>query len=160
MPKILSTRREREIGGISFSLFLLRATQGDFGGYRRFSHLFRRGVAHGSNRWFALYRSFGYDFSIRKACEYVFTPKSSTEKERNAMKEQVLNILQDIRPDVDFENEKLLIDGGVLDSFDIISIVQEFNETFGIDIDVEDLEPANFNTIEAMMELIEKLQNE
>ena len=108
----------------------------------------------------ALYRSFGYDFSIRKACEYVFTPKSSTVKERNAMKEQVLNILQDIRPDVDFENEKLLIDGGVLDSFDIISIVQEFNEAFGIDIDVEDLEPANFNTIEAMMELIEKLQNE
>ncbi|MBQ9211539.1 MAG: acyl carrier protein [Clostridia bacterium] len=74
------------------------------------------------------------------------------------MKEQVLNILEEIRPDVDFENEKLLIDDGVLDSFDIISIVQEFNDNFSIEIDVEDLEPDNFNTVEAMVKLIQKLQ--
>ncbi len=76
------------------------------------------------------------------------------------MKEKLLALLEDIRPDVDFESEKLLIDGGILDSFDIISIVQEMNETFDIDIDVEMLEPFNFNTIDAMLELIEKLQNE
>ena len=64
------------------------------------------------------------------------------------MKEELLALLEDVRPDVDFEKEKLLIDGGILDSFDIITIVQEMNEAFDIDIDVEMLEPYNFNTIE------------
>ena len=72
--------------------------------------------------------------------------------------EQMLEILKGIRPDVDFENEKLLIDANVLDSFDIIAIVGEFGEAFGVDIDVADLEPENFNTVEAMWELIQRLQ--
>lgn len=74
--------------------------------------------------------------------------------------EKMMNILQEIRPDVDFAKEKKLIDDHILDSFDIISIVGEFNETFDIDIDVEDLEPHNFNTVEAMWALITALQNE
>jgi len=76
------------------------------------------------------------------------------------MMDKILEILKGIRPDVDFANEKKLIDGKVLDSFDIISIVGEFNEAFDIEIDVEDLEPDNFNTVEAMEELITKLQDE
>lgn len=72
--------------------------------------------------------------------------------------DDILEILNEVRPDVDFESEKLLIDDGILDSFDIITIVSEFNEAFDIDIDVEDLEPENFNTIEAMKELIDRLQ--
>ena len=76
------------------------------------------------------------------------------------MREQILELLTEIRPDVDFENEKKLIDDSILDSFDIIAIVSEFNDTFNIEIDVEDLEPDNFNTVEAMEELITKLQNE
>ena len=74
--------------------------------------------------------------------------------------EKIMKILQGIRPDVDFANEKKLIDDGVLDSFDIISIVGEFCEAFDVDIDVEDLEPENFNTVEAMKELIDRLQGE
>lgn len=74
--------------------------------------------------------------------------------------EKVLDILQDIRSDVDFENEKKLIDDAILDSFDIISIVSEFNDAFDIEIDVDELEPYNFNTVEAMWELIQRLQNE
>jgi len=70
----------------------------------------------------------------------------------------VLEILKGVRPDVDFENETRLIDDDVLDSFDIMTIVSEFNEEFGIDIDVEDLEPENFNSYKAMWELIEELQ--
>jgi len=73
--------------------------------------------------------------------------------------EKILEILQDIRPDVDFEKEKKLIDDHILDSFDIISIVSEFNDAFDVEINVEDLEPENFNTIEAMKELIDKLSN-
>lgn len=73
------------------------------------------------------------------------------------MRDQILKILKGIRKDVDFENEKLLIDGQILDSFDIISIVGEFNDEFNIEIDVDDLEPENFNTVEAMEELITRL---
>ena len=76
------------------------------------------------------------------------------------MREQILEILQGVRADVDFVNEKKLIDDSILDSFDIITIVGEFNDAFDIEIDVEDLEPYNFNTIEAMQELIVKLQDE
>ena len=44
------------------------------------------------------------------------------------MKEQLLSVLQEIRPDVDFEHETRLIDDGILDSFDIIQVVQDLNE--------------------------------
>ena len=74
--------------------------------------------------------------------------------------EELLKILSGICPKVDFVNEKKLIDNGVLDSFDIISIVNELNEHYDIEIDVDDLEPDNFNTVEAMLERIEKLRNE
>ncbi len=74
--------------------------------------------------------------------------------------EKLLKILSGIRSDVDFAHAQKLIDDGILDSFDIIAIVNELNEAYGIEINVEDLEPANFNTAAAMLELIEKLQNE
>ena len=74
--------------------------------------------------------------------------------------DEMMKILKGIRPDVDFENATKLIDDGILDSFDIITIVSEFNEAFDIEIAVEDLEPYNFNTVKAMHELITKLQDE
>ena len=74
--------------------------------------------------------------------------------------DELLSILKGICPKVAFVNEKKLIDDGILDSFDIISIVNELNEHYDIEIDVDDLEPDNFNTVEAMLELIEKLRNE
>lgn len=72
--------------------------------------------------------------------------------------EELIKILEEIRPDLDFEVEKSLIDDGVLDSFDIISIVGEINDAFEIEINVADLLPENFNSAEAMYELIEKLK--
>ncbi|MBR1863727.1 MAG: acyl carrier protein [Ruminococcus sp.] len=76
------------------------------------------------------------------------------------MKEQLMEILEEIRPDVDFENEKQLITDSVLDSFDIVSLVGALNDEFDIDIQVGNLVPDNFNSIEGMMALIEKLQQE
>lgn len=76
------------------------------------------------------------------------------------MKEQLMGILKDLRADVDFEKEKKLIDDGILASFDIVTLVSELNSEFDVEINVMDLEPENFNTIEAMLELIEKLQEE
>ena len=74
--------------------------------------------------------------------------------------DELLEILSEIRPDLDFEVEKALIDEGILDSFDIISIVGELNNAFDIEINVENLVPENFNSAEAMYELICKLQDE
>lgn len=74
--------------------------------------------------------------------------------------EELLKVLLDVRPDVDFEHEKKLIDGEVLDSFDIIAVVNGLNEAFEIEIDIDDLEPDNFNTIEAMYELVCRLRDE
>ena len=74
--------------------------------------------------------------------------------------EKLLEILEQVRPDVDFANEKKLIDDGILDSFDIIQVVIALDENYNIEIDVEELEPDNFNTVEAMLALIEKLSNE
>jgi len=76
------------------------------------------------------------------------------------MKEQLMGILKDLRADVDFEKEKKLIDDGILDSFDIVTLVSELNSEFDVEINVMDLVPENFNTVAAMMELIEKLQEE
>ena len=77
------------------------------------------------------------------------------------MKEKVIEILEDIRSDIDFNNlDQKLIDDDILDSFDIISIVGEFNEAFDIEISVDELLPENFNSPDAMVELITKLQQE
>ena len=76
------------------------------------------------------------------------------------MREQIMKILKGVRSDVDFENETALIDNGVLDSFDIISIVGELNDAFGVEINADDLLPENFNNVAAMVELIGKLQEE
>ena len=72
--------------------------------------------------------------------------------------EELLQILRMIRSDVDFENEQKLIDDGILDSFDIISIVSELNDHYGIEINVNDLEPDNLNSVQAIMSLVERLQ--
>ena len=74
------------------------------------------------------------------------------------MKEKVLEILKAVRRDVDFENEKLLIDDSILDSFDIISIVSDLNEAFDVDITADELEPENFNSLDAIVALVQSLQ--
>ena len=73
------------------------------------------------------------------------------------MKEQLMKILNELRPDVDFENETALITDGILDSFDIVSLVGEINAEFDITVGVDELEPENFDTVAAMLELIAEL---
>ena len=63
-----------------------------------------------------------------------------------------------IRPDVDFENETELIDEGILDSMDVVSIISEIDDVFGVQIRITELDPDNFNSAEAIWNLIEKLK--
>ena len=74
--------------------------------------------------------------------------------------EELMEILEELRPDVDFENETALITDGVLDSFDIVALVGELNDAFDIEIKPNNLVPDNFNLAKAMMALIEQLQDE
>lgn len=76
------------------------------------------------------------------------------------MKDELMEILTEIRPDVDFENEKSLIDDGILDSMDIVSLVGELDDIFDVTVGVENLLPENFNSVDAMIKLIERLQDE
>ena len=74
--------------------------------------------------------------------------------------EELMQILEELRPDVDFENEDALIDDGILDSFDIVALVGELNDAFDIEIKPNNLIPVNFNSAKAMMKLIESLRDE
>ena len=72
--------------------------------------------------------------------------------------DELLEILEDIKPNVDFKTCTDLIDGGYLDSFDILSIVSELNEAFDIEITPRDIVPENFNSAEALWEMVCRLK--
>ena len=72
--------------------------------------------------------------------------------------EKLMELLQELRPDVDFENETALIDDGILGSFDITSLVNAIMDEFDVELDMADLEPENFNSAEAIWEFIQSLK--
>ncbi len=72
--------------------------------------------------------------------------------------EQLLELLKGIRPDVDFANETALIDDGILDSFDVVSIISELDDAFGVQVRINELDPENFNSIEAIWNLVQELK--
>lgn len=74
--------------------------------------------------------------------------------------EALLEILQELHPDVDFETREDLIDGKVLDSFDIVTLVAEIDDEFDVAIPAGELIPENFNSAKAIYALIERLADE
>lgn len=75
----------------------------------------------------------------------------------NEVKETILELLSDIHPDVDFEGEEKLIEDGILDSFDMVTLVMEMNEAFDIEIGVIHMIPENFDSVQSMVTLVESL---
>lgn len=71
--------------------------------------------------------------------------------------EELLNILKELHEDVDFEAEENLVDDGILDSLDIVTLITEINDTFDVSIPAEEIIPENFNSAAAIWSLIEKL---
>lgn len=69
--------------------------------------------------------------------------------------EEFLKLLKKIKPNVDFTKERALVDDGLLESLDIISIISEVAEVYGVLIPSDEIIPDNFNSAEAMYELIE-----
>lgn len=73
--------------------------------------------------------------------------------------EDLLDLLKEIRDDVDFENCTTLIDDNVLDSFDILQIISALNDEYDISIPAGDIVPKNFNSAKAMYEMVQRLQD-
>ena len=71
--------------------------------------------------------------------------------------DELMNILQELHPDIDFETCDTLIDDQILDSIDIVSLVAEISDAFDVAIPAEELIPENFNSAQALWELIQRL---
>ena len=74
--------------------------------------------------------------------------------------EELMEILEDLAPEVDFEQEDNLIDGRILDSFTIVSLIAAISDEFEIDISPRYLVPENLNSAEAMWKLICRIRDE
>ncbi|MCD8336648.1 MAG: acyl carrier protein [Lachnospiraceae bacterium] len=75
------------------------------------------------------------------------------------MEQQVLELLKEEYPEIEFETTKLLWDDGILDSVTLIGIVGALNMEFGIAIPYVEIIEANFNSVAGMARLVERLQN-
>ena len=74
------------------------------------------------------------------------------------MRERLLDILCECCPGVDFEHETALIDDGLLESLDIVTIASEIMGEFDVQLSVDDLLPENFNSLDGLLALIESKQ--
>ena len=72
--------------------------------------------------------------------------------------ETLLEILNDIDDNVNWEDETALIDDRILDSFGVISLISELEDQFEIEIDASEIVPENFNSADAMWKMIQRLQ--
>lgn len=72
------------------------------------------------------------------------------------MREQVLEILLDVVPDVDFENEEDLVGAKLIDSFAVVAMVNELNDELDIDIPSREILPENFYSLDTIVALVEK----
>ena len=70
---------------------------------------------------------------------------------------ELIAILKDLHPEVDYDTCTTLIDDKILDSIDIVSLVAEISDAFDVAIPAEELLPENFNSARALWELIQRL---
>ena len=74
--------------------------------------------------------------------------------------EELMEILEALKPEIDFAAEQELIDDGVLESFDVITLIAEIEDQMGIEIPAEEIVPENFNSAEDIWRLCEKIKGE
>ena len=71
--------------------------------------------------------------------------------------EELMELLSALKPEIDFETEKEMIDDGLLESFDVITLIAELEDQFGVEIPAEEIVPENFNSAVAMYGMIRSL---
>lgn len=74
--------------------------------------------------------------------------------------EEFMELLTALKPEIDFEREQELIDDGLLESFDVITLIAEIEDQFGIEVPAEEVVPENFNSAKDMWRLLEQLKGE
>ena len=76
------------------------------------------------------------------------------------MKEQIIEILEDNQPEADYETCQTLIDDHILTSLDVLSLVAELEDEFDVTIPTVEIIPSNFNSVDAIAAMVERLQEE
>lgn len=76
------------------------------------------------------------------------------------IREGVLGILQELHEDINFEAEEKMVDDKILDSFDLVTLVTELGEEFDVDITAKDFIAENFNSVDALSQMIARLIEE
>lgn len=74
--------------------------------------------------------------------------------------EELMELLTALKPEIDFENETELIDDGLMESFDVITLIAEMEDQFGVEIPAEEIVPENFNSAEGIWNLLERIKGE
>ena len=74
--------------------------------------------------------------------------------------DELLEILNEVEPGVDFENDTDLIGHGVLDSITMVTLVMELNDAFDIEITPVDIVPENFKTVQTIYDMIQRLSDD
>ena len=74
------------------------------------------------------------------------------------MKEQIIEILEDIQPEADYETCQTLIDDHILTSLDVLSLVAELEDEFDVTIPTVEIIPSNFNSVDAIAAIVARLQ--
>ena len=74
--------------------------------------------------------------------------------------EELLSILRELHPEVDFETCSTLIDDKRLDSIDLVTLVAEIGSEFDVEVPAEELTPENFNSAKALWEMVQRLDEE
>ena len=74
--------------------------------------------------------------------------------------DEIIEILENMHPDVDFRTHTKLIDNKVLDSFDIVTLIAELSNEFDVSIPAEEIVPENFNSVQALHNMVERLLDE
>ena len=74
------------------------------------------------------------------------------------MKERILAILEDLRPDIDFETETGLISDGLMESFDLIQLIALLENEFGVEISNRYVTKENFDSLEDIIKMMESLE--
>ncbi len=74
--------------------------------------------------------------------------------------DELLEILKELRPDINFDVETALVDDSVLDSIDIVALIAEISDRFDIEIPAEEIVPENFNSADALWRMLRRLDEE
>ena len=73
---------------------------------------------------------------------------------------ELISILTELHPELDFSAPHDLVKEGILDSIDIVTLIGEIDEVYGIQVPLEEITPENFSSVEAIYQMIERLRGQ